>query len=176
MKIISLLLSLSFFLSTPAFSQVYKWIDEKGSVHFTDDVTKIPEQYRSRTEQVPVLREESGPKMEGAPAPVKKEEAYRDRLGRGEEYWKGMVEEWKKKLKAAEEKMEQSRMKYNQLTEKFNESRTSVQRHAIRVERDQVKSEMDQNKNRIDEAKMMLEKKIPEEAEFYGAKSEWVIP
>jgi len=176
MKIISLLLGLSFFLSTPAFSQVYKWIDEKGSVHFTDDVTKIPEQYRSRTEQVPVLREESGPKMEDTPSAGKKEEVYKDRLGRGEEHWRGMVEEWKKKLRAAQEKMEQSRMKYNQLTEKFNDSRNSIQRHNIRVERNQVNSEMDQHKNRIDEAKMMLEKKIPEEAEFYGAKPEWVIP
>lgn len=27
-------------------AQTYKWVDEKGTVHFTDDISKMPEQYR----------------------------------------------------------------------------------------------------------------------------------
>jgi len=27
-------------------AQVYKWIDDKGDVHFTDDYSSIPEKYR----------------------------------------------------------------------------------------------------------------------------------
>jgi hypothetical protein len=33
---------------------------------------------------------------------------------------------------------------------------------------------MDQYKNQLEEAKTMLEKKIPEEAEIYKAKQEWI--
>jgi hypothetical protein len=33
---------------------------------------------------------------------------------------------------------------------------------------------MDQYRNQIEEAKMNLEKKIPEEAELYKAKPEWI--
>jgi hypothetical protein len=44
----------------------------------------------------------------------------------------------------------------------------------IRKERDQVKSEIDQCNTQIEEARNMLEKKIPEEAELYKAKPDWV--
>ncbi len=32
-------------------AQVYKWIDDKGVVNFTDDPNKVPDQYRSRVEK-----------------------------------------------------------------------------------------------------------------------------
>jgi hypothetical protein len=60
------------------------------------------------------------------------------------------------------------------LTEKFNDSRSSSERVGIRKEREQVKNEMDQYKVQIEEVKDMLEKKIPEEAELYRAKPEWL--
>ena len=35
-------------LTIPSFvyAEVYKWIDDKGNVHFTEDYSKIPEKYR----------------------------------------------------------------------------------------------------------------------------------
>jgi len=40
-------------LSIPdsAFSQIYRWEDEKGTVHVTDDPSSIPEKYRSNAEK-----------------------------------------------------------------------------------------------------------------------------
>ncbi len=32
------------------YAQVYRWIDDKGDVHFTDDYSRIPEKYRPLTE------------------------------------------------------------------------------------------------------------------------------
>jgi clan AA aspartic protease (TIGR02281 family) len=37
-------------LASPASAQMYKWVDEKGTVHFTDDPSNIPEKYRPDTE------------------------------------------------------------------------------------------------------------------------------
>ena len=37
-------------LASPASAQMYKWTDEKGTVHFTDDPSNIPEKYRPDTE------------------------------------------------------------------------------------------------------------------------------
>jgi hypothetical protein len=40
---------------TPPASQMsvmYKWVDEKGTVHFADDIAAIPEQYRENVENV----------------------------------------------------------------------------------------------------------------------------
>jgi hypothetical protein len=57
---------------------------------------------------------------------------------------------------------------------RYNDSKSTAERGNLRIERDHVKSEMDHYKIQIDEAKNMLDKKIPEEAELYKAKPEWV--
>jgi hypothetical protein len=51
--------SLSLFLMIPyLFSEeVYRWIDEKGTIHFTDDVSKIPEKFQREAEGIDVTGE-----------------------------------------------------------------------------------------------------------------------
>jgi len=174
MKRILFIILLTFLVSQMSFAQVYKWVDEKGVAYFTDDISQVPDKYRPRTERFEALPEKEDTKVEGESAPKKKEETYTDRLGRGENYWKGRVEEWRRKLKEPQDKLEVLRAKYNGLTERFNDSRGAAERANLRRERDQVKIEMDQCKAKIEEAKGMLEKNIPEEAELYKAKPEWV--
>ena len=50
----------------PVYGEMYKWVDEKGTVHFTDDISSIPEQHRERVE------ERKAPKETGAPEPKAK--------------------------------------------------------------------------------------------------------
>lgn len=173
MKIISILF-IFFLISPPVSAQIYRWSDEKGAVHFTDDITKIPEKYRPKVERIGASEENLEIKKEGDAPIKKKEDIYKDQLGRGEDYWKNRVEEWKKRLRTAQDRMESARVKYNELTERFNDSRSSVERSQLRSQRDLVKQEMDQYRVQIEEAKTMLEKKIPEEAELYKAKPEWI--
>jgi len=173
MKRIFVIILFVLFISEIAFAQVYKWVDEKGVVYFTDDITQVPEKYRPKAERMGLSEDKEETKVE-AESREKKGEAYRDRLGRGQDYWKGRVEEWRRKLREAQVKLEALRVKYNELTERFNDSKSTAERANIRKERDQVKSEMDQSKIQIEEAKEMLEKKIPEEADLYKAKPEWV--
>ena len=155
-------------------AEVYKWVDDSGVIYFTDDILQVPEKYRTKTEKVgfPVEKEEI--KIEGESTAKRKEEIYKDRLGRGEEYWKGQIEEWRKKFKELQDLLESLRSKYNELTEKFNDSRSTVERGNLRKERDRIKHEMDQCKNQIEEARIMIDKKIPEDVELYKAKPEWV--
>ena len=174
MKRILFVTLLAFVISPISFAQVYKWVDEKGVTHFSDDMTQVPEKYRLKTERIEAPQEKEDTKVEGELAPKKKEDSYKDRLGRGEEYWKGRVEEWRKKLGELQDKLEALRTKYNGLTEKFNDSRSTAERANLRRERDQVKNEIDQCNGQIEEARSILEKKIPEEAELYKAKPEWI--
>ena len=37
-------------LEIPCFGEMYKWVDEKGTIHFTDDPSKIPEKYQPDAE------------------------------------------------------------------------------------------------------------------------------
>jgi hypothetical protein len=60
------------------------------------------------------------------------------------------------------------------MTERYNDSKSTAERGTLRRERDQIKNQMDQCKIGIDEARDMIEKKIPEEAEIYKAKPEWI--
>lgn len=38
-------------------AEVYKWVDEKGTLHFTDDYSTIPEKYRGQPEREPSKKE-----------------------------------------------------------------------------------------------------------------------
>jgi len=51
---ISILLMMFFTVSLAHAAEIYRWTDEKGTVHFTDDVSKIPEQYRDQTKKMEV--------------------------------------------------------------------------------------------------------------------------
>jgi len=52
----------------PAYAEMYKWVDEKGTVHFTDDPSKVPEKYRSDVESRKTPKEVPAPKKEERPA------------------------------------------------------------------------------------------------------------
>ncbi len=52
-------------LATPAFSQIYKWIDQDGKTHFTDSLSSVPPEYLSQLEP-----KASAPPPPPAPAPV----------------------------------------------------------------------------------------------------------
>ncbi len=159
-------------------AQVYRWVDEKGVIHFTDDMSQVPERYRASvtgegdySPEPSIERDEAKPKP-----PEKKESAYTDTAGRGEAYWRGRVKEWKEKLAQAEERLEALRSRYNELTEKYNASRHSGERLTIRNQRELLKAEIDKCRAQIKEAKAMLEEKIPEEARLFRARPEWIMP
>lgn len=50
MKWIIAIFGLLFFF-TFANAEIYKWVDEKGTVHFTEDPSTIPEKYRDKTDR-----------------------------------------------------------------------------------------------------------------------------
>jgi clan AA aspartic protease (TIGR02281 family) len=54
----------------PAYAQMYKWLDEKGTVHFTDDVLKIPEKYRSNAESRKTPKEAPAPQRAEKPPSI----------------------------------------------------------------------------------------------------------
>jgi predicted nucleic acid-binding Zn-ribbon protein len=176
-RILPIVLSI-FFVFEISFAEVYKWVDEKGVAHFTDDIMQIPEKSRPKAEIIELSeeagKEESKGKEDGEATVKEKKGTQVDRLGRGESYWKGRVEEWRKKLRERQDQLGTLKTKYNELTMRHNESKSSVERGTLRKEMDQVRNEMDQCKIQIEEAKEMLEKKIPEEAELYDARPEWV--
>lgn len=69
------------FLASPAFADLYQWKDERGVIHITDSMEKVPSKYRA---QVRVFKEgpteEIGPVEAETPPPLqeKRDELYGD--------------------------------------------------------------------------------------------------
>jgi hypothetical protein len=59
-----------FFISLGASAEVFKWVDDKGTVHFTEEESDIPERYRNQAEKRSPL-EESGPSIQKKVEPDK---------------------------------------------------------------------------------------------------------
>jgi clan AA aspartic protease (TIGR02281 family) len=90
--IITLIIILAVLVSS-SYGEMYKWVDEKGTVHFTDDLSNIPEKYREGAETRKPSKEIRPPEMEDkslpsppseAPKPSVSEGAEVDLLRRGE--------------------------------------------------------------------------------------------
>ena len=47
-----------------SFAEVYRWVDDKGVVYFTDDITLIPEKYRPKAERMGLPEDKEGTKVE----------------------------------------------------------------------------------------------------------------
>jgi clan AA aspartic protease (TIGR02281 family) len=93
MRVIFPLMIILTFLVPSSYGEMYKWVDEKGTVHFTDDLSKIPEKYREDAETRKPSKETRSPEMEDkslfsppseAPKPSVSEGAEVDLLRRGE--------------------------------------------------------------------------------------------
>jgi clan AA aspartic protease (TIGR02281 family) len=65
-SLISFVVALAIFVPS-SFGQMYKWVDEKGTVHFTDDLSTIPEKNREGAEarkppkETPTLKPQEKP-------------------------------------------------------------------------------------------------------------------
>ena len=53
----------------PGYAEMYKWVDEKGTVHFADDPSRIPEKYRRDAESRSTPKETPSPKSQEKPEP-----------------------------------------------------------------------------------------------------------
>jgi clan AA aspartic protease (TIGR02281 family) len=57
-------------LTPSSYGEMYKWVDERGTVHFTDDLLNIPEKYREDAETRKPPKETSTPKPQEKPQPL----------------------------------------------------------------------------------------------------------
>ena len=167
--------------------EVYRWVDEKGVVHFTDDLTLVPEKYRGQVQQQAPSKEPPQPTssrpieppkaMEpGRETPPGPEAVQKDMLGRGEEWWRARAKEWNEKLitsqrdyenvynewKAKEQELEESRFKPDSVKRKLQSE--------IKALEEKVK---DQEKQ-MNEAKNIVQNVLPKEARDYRANPEWL--
>ncbi len=173
-----------------AFGQeVYRWVDEKGNVHFTDDLTLIPEKYRGQIQQKAPSKEPApsqpassrpvGPPKRMEPQrtiPERPEAVQKDALGRGEDWWRAKVTEWNDKLAAAQKSYETAYNEWKSKERELEESKfkpDSLKRKLKSEIRDLEEKVKDWEKQ-LNEAKNMIENVLPKQARDYRANPEWL--
>jgi len=159
--------------------EIYQWVDEKGTVHFTDDFGQIPEKYQDQVKEKKTPPEPAPSPSTRRPqskAPPEPSVEKKDILGRGEDWWRDKAMEWRQKLikaqkdyataeaalKAKDKELEDAKFKPKSFQRKLQDERKVLEEKA------------NAQKNLVDEAKNMLEKGLPSQAEEYRADPSWV--
>ena len=89
-KFLILLILLVF--AVPAYgATIYKWVDEKGVINFTDEYKKVPPAFRNRAETEEYLEEEPPSALSESTTPKIDEEVKTDNYG--QDYWKKQLDE-----------------------------------------------------------------------------------
>ena len=154
-------------------AEVYKWIDDKGTIHFTDDYSNIPSSYRERlkVEIRKDIREEetlSGPQEI---IPKSKEEQADADLYRQEEVWGEKVRPWMEQLEEATAHFESAQKRFLEKSEELSRRRfgspTMYKFDIIKL--NLLNEERMKYKAQFEEADEMLRKLL--KADFWGAAS-----
>ena len=159
--------------------EIYQWVDDKGTVHFTDNVGQIPEKYQDQVKKKKTPPEPAPspstilPQAKTPPEPSLEK---KDILGRGEDWWRNKAMEWKQKLikaqkdyaaaetalKAKEKELEDAKFKPKSFQRKLQDE--------MKV----LEEKVNEQKREVDEAKNMLENVLPRQAEEHRADPSWV--
>jgi hypothetical protein len=163
--------------------EIYRWVDEKGTIHFADDFTLVPEKYRHQIEKkrpsekpAPPTRAQVSPEATGPvtePIPEK-----RDILGRGEEWWRAKMKEWNDKLQAAQKNVD---LVYADLKQKEKELveakfKPDSLKRKLKAEIKELEEKLKEREKIRDEAKNMVEKVLPRQALEDRADPAWLKP
>jgi hypothetical protein len=193
-----ILMGLTFLSFSLTFGQeVYRWVDEQGTVHFTDDLGQVPEKYRDKIQKKEPPKEppitqpippQPAPPQPAPPQPLAPPTGMevekgsgatprqKDILGRGEEWWRAKVNEWNEKLKTAQRNYENT---YSEWKSKENELESSKfkpdsVKRKLKAEIKNLEEKTKDWEKQMDEAKNMLENILPKQAQDYQANPEWL--
>jgi len=153
-------------------AEVYKWIDRKGTIHFTDDYSNIPSSYRERLE-VEIRKDilEEGP-LPGSQKviPGVKEEQSKTVVYREEEVWREeKMRSWMEQLEEATANYERAQKSFLEKSEALSRRRfgspTMYKFDIIKV--DALNQERMKYKAQMEEADEMLRKLS--KPDFWGA-------
>ncbi len=164
-------------------SVIYRWVDRDGVVHFTDDLSKVPEPYASmyqaRIREIEKKRAEavgdrSDPPPSRPPPSTRKPESppsSADAIEKEREKWQARVAEWRKELDAATEALA-----------KLDEDKGNLTNNALLRVTPQVKAQIEAVEKRreaalkrVEKAKKMLLETIPAEAKKAGVPYKWLL-
>jgi hypothetical protein len=158
--------------AAPAEAGFYRWTDAEGREFYTNELEKVPPQYRSGAKPVEVRedRVSTEPARElpaaGRSTPA---QPHKDLNGRGERYWKKRADDLRRKIR----KREAERSALVKQQEAADQRHTVPNKAEQKAKRDRQRkvAKIDQDLKRLHHE---LDMELPDEARKAGALPGWV--
>lgn len=161
MKKVFILLILMVFISPAYAATIYRWVDEKDVVNFTDDYNRVPLAFHNRVEKE-YLQEDETPTPAQEMVAKSKEEIRTDIYGQDETYWRKKVRPWREQLEEATKNYEKAQEEFVKQGEGLGPFRfgglSLTQYQMISSRLDALNDQMGKYQAQIAEAKEMSEK------------------
>ncbi len=153
---------------------LYQWTDEKGVVHISDSLDKVPEKFRENAKKLESAPGTSGVESQRRPGYMTAPSGYSE-----EEREADRKEEWQERMKAAKQKLANAEQRYTELEQKRDQLLRSWGGPASghlegREEADRIDQEMKQVQQEINDARNQIEVVIPDEARRAGVPPGWL--
>lgn len=149
---------------------IYKWVDENGITHFTDDPKNVPEAHRGQAEKK--VFSDKSEKIERSHEPVRKPtvlfEQKTDLNGNNKQWWLKLVRKWEEKKRDAENRIEELQIEMRQM-EINRRKLPNADKERSRLMRLTQAAQL-----RKDVAIRMVTEGLPDEATKAGAPLEWL--
>ncbi len=176
-----------FSLSPVKGQEIYRWVDEKGTIHYADDLTLVPERYREHVQKRKPPQESSpSPSIPPSPGPPGTEARpssesssdRRDLVGRDEQWWRAKVKEWEDKFQNAQNNYDKTYQAWKSKEKELEDSKFKPDslKRKIRAEIKDLEEKTKALEKEVNEAREMLEKVLPREAEENRADPDWLKP
>lgn len=155
-------------------SYLYQWTDDKGGVHITDGLGKVPKRYREKAVKLEQQKTEGSDQGQQKQAPLRSFSA--PRHGQTDEAGKA---EWQERMRAAKQRLVNAEKRYNDLDKERTGllgvmGSAAMAPIANRVRAEELAEEMKDVRNEIDDARNTLEVVLPEEARKAGVPPGWL--
>ena len=161
-----------FFFAAPlAHADFYRWVDKDGKEFFTNELEKVPQEYRNSV--TTVQPDESRVSVGEKPVAPGKSKAvsgeHKDKYGRGEEYWRKRAANLRLKLRDQQDEydlvlkqLDDQDRKPKKLNGKKNKSHSSLEKKKMKLEKE------------IARTRRLLEVDLVEEARRADAYPGWL--
>jgi hypothetical protein len=159
------------FSASHASAELYRWVDKDGQEFFTNERTKVPQEYRSTA--TAIKTDDNRVSVGGQPAaphsPTVEVREHRDKNGRGEEWWHRRAENQRLELRKLEDDLDL--LLKREQDQENKSTRTSGKKKKSSAGNDRKKMQLEK---KIDLAKRRLDVDLPEEARKADAYPGWL--
>lgn len=172
MKLSALLSVLLICTLSPSYvrADFYRWVDKDGRENYTNDLEKVPLEYRDRVAKVEIKEDRvsvgKGPEAGKKRAPGYAE--HKDRYGRGENYWRRKVENLRRELRRLEDEYD---LILRQEREEGQLQRLANKKKKIIAARNRRKAELEK---KIARKRYEIDVELPEQARKADAYPGWI--